>query len=70
MPYEQSNELEGSQLGELAFWLSDLLQNVPGFGIFSYNELTCAKPRKKSWLLVRPRVGNVCSAPFFFIQFW
>lgn len=33
-------------------------------------ELTCANPRKKSWLLVRPRVGSVCSAPFFFTQFW
>lgn len=34
------------------------------------SELTCANPRKKSWLLVRPRVGSVCSAPFFFTQFW
>lgn len=31
---------------------------------------TCAKLRKKSWLLVRPRVGSVCSAPFFLTQFW
>lgn len=31
---------------------------------------TCANPRKKSWSLVRPRVGKVCSGPFFFTQFW
>lgn len=37
---------------------------------FPPSELTCANPRKKSWLLVRPRVGSVCSAPFFFTQFW
>lgn len=45
-------------------------QHASRFGIFPYNELTCANPRKKSWLLVRPRVGKVCSAPFFSTQFW
>ena len=39
-------------------------------GLFPPGELTCANPRKKSWLLVRPRVGSICSAPFFFTQFW